>query len=108
MRLILMSEAPPPTSGMYHCKVEVYRFVHNDKYIMKDVLWWSSDGKWLTSESNHTVVAWVDESEPDQDVLWDELETILDKELLEEYGPHYMVSSATINDLKSSYTLIRK
>lgn len=108
MRLVPMSEAPPPIPGMYHVKIEVLRFIPEGNYIMKDVVWYSSEGKWLTSESNHTVVSWVDESEPDQDVLWNDVETTIDQELLEEYGPHYMVSSATISSLKQSYILNRK
>lgn len=106
MRLVLMSEAPPPVPGMYHCKVEVHRFTQNDKYIMKDVVGWSSEGKWLTSESNHTVVAWVDESESDQNKLWDELQnTLIHYEEGFSSGP---IDHGPLEHLKTLYTITRK
>lgn len=103
MRLVLMSEAPPRTPGMYHVKVEVYRFSQNDNYIMKDVLWWSSEGKWLISESNHTVISWVDELEPDQDVLWLEAQKIINDSSL-----HAYISRSAKDKLKNLFTITRK
>lgn len=104
MRLVPMSEAPPPSPGMYHCKVVVDRFAHNDKYIMKDVVWYSSEGKWLTSESNHTVISWVDESEPDQDELWKDIDQII----FNESGGNRALPDYVIDQLKEKYQLIRK
>ena len=73
---------------------------------INDHLWHS--GKRIDFEYDQ--IEWLDEDppEPNQDELWDEVESILDKELEEEYGRHYMVGSSAIEDLKSKYTLSRK
>lgn len=50
----------------------------------------------------------IKKQEPDQNILWEAVEAVIDRDLLEEYGNGYMISAVAMDHLKSKYTLIRK
>lgn len=74
MKSVNVKEGLPDKVGSYWCTIESEDFRNPLRlHILKDVCWFGESGRFHTSYSTQKVISWIDESEPDQGMLLNEL-----------------------------------